>query len=51
MCSDAKTINFVALLVQAQYGVFIDIIRRNYGQFGEPWQFEGFRDLLKRLPS
>lgn len=51
MCPNAKTIDFVALLVQTQYGVFIYVIRSHYGQFGEPRQFESFRDLLKRLPS
>lgn len=50
MCTNAKAIYFVTLLVQTQNGILVDVIRSHNGQLIEPWNFEAFRHLLECFP-
>lgn len=49
MRSDAEAIDLVALLVQAQYRVLVDVVRCHDRQLAEPRQLEPFRDALERF--
>lgn len=48
--ANAKAIDLVSLLIETQYGVLVDIIRRHNGQLVKPWNLEAFRHLLEGFP-
>ena len=45
MCSDAEAVNLVALLVEADDGVFVDIVAGDDLKLVEPVQLEVLPDL------
>lgn len=49
MRANAKAIDFMALLVEAEYGILVNVIRRDNGQLVKPWHLETFRHLLECL--
>lgn len=50
MGSNSEAVDFVTLLVQAQYGFLVDVIRSYDGQFAKPGQLELFADPLEGFP-
>jgi len=50
MRANAKAIDLVPLLIQAEDGVLVDVVRCHDGQFVEPRNLEPLRHLLEGLP-
>lgn len=49
MSSDSEAIDLMTLLIQAQYGFLVDVIRCHDGQLVEPFDLELFSYQIERL--
>lgn len=49
MRANAKAIDLMTLLVQAEYGILVDVVGGDNGQLVEPWYLETIRYLLESL--
>ena len=51
MSANAEAINGVSLVVEGEDGVFIDVVRCDNGQVGEPRDVKVLGDVLKCFPG
>jgi hypothetical protein len=49
MCSDAEDVDGVALVVEREDGVLVDVVGGDDGEAGEPVDVEGLRDADEGL--
>ena len=51
MGPDSKDVDGMALIIERQDGVFVDVVGRDHGQAREPFDVEGVGDAHKRIPG
>lgn len=49
MSADAETVDLMMLIIQAQDGLFVNIVGGNDGELGEPRQVESLGDLAESV--
>ena len=50
MRSNSKYVNWMSLVVEAEYGVLVDVIGGHYDEAGEPLDAKLFTHALKGFP-